>query len=52
LNEVLKSRDVAEKFQAQAFESFITTPDAAGKYIAEEAKRLSRVIKTKGITAE
>jgi tripartite-type tricarboxylate transporter receptor subunit TctC len=52
LNEVLKSKDIVEKFQAQAFESFITTPDEAGKYIAEEAKRLSRVIKTKGITAD
>ena len=28
-----------------------TTPEAAGRFIAEEAKRLSRVIKTKGITA-
>ena len=52
LNEVLKSKEIVEKFQAQAFDSFITTPDQAGKYIAEEAKRLSRVIKTKGITAD
>ena len=52
LNEVLKSKDVVDRFQAQAFESFITTPEEAGKYIAEEAKRLSRVIKTKGITAD
>jgi tripartite-type tricarboxylate transporter receptor subunit TctC len=52
LNEVLRSKEIAEKFQAQAFESFITTPDEAGKYIAEEAKRLSRVIRTKGITAD
>jgi len=52
LNEVLKSKEITEKFQAQAFDSFITTPDEAGKYIAEEAKRLSRVIKTKGITAD
>ena len=52
LNEVLKSKEIVEKFQAQAFDSFITTPDEAGKYIAEEAKRLSRVIKTKGITAD
>jgi tripartite-type tricarboxylate transporter receptor subunit TctC len=52
LNEVLKSKEIADKFQAQAFDSFITTPDEAGRYIAEEAKRLSRVIKTKGITAD
>jgi tripartite-type tricarboxylate transporter receptor subunit TctC len=52
LNEALKSKELVDKFQAQAFESFITTPEQAGKYIAEEAKRLSRVIKTKGITAD
>jgi tripartite-type tricarboxylate transporter receptor subunit TctC len=52
LNEVLKSKEITEKFQAQAFESFITTPEEAGRYIAEEARRLSRVIKTKGITAD
>ena len=49
---MLKSKEMREKFQAQAFESFITTPEEAGKYIADEAKRLSRVIKTKGITAD
>jgi tripartite-type tricarboxylate transporter receptor subunit TctC len=52
LKAALTSKDVVEKFQAQAFESFITTPEEAGKYIAEEARRLSRVIKTKGITAD
>jgi tripartite-type tricarboxylate transporter receptor subunit TctC len=52
LNEVLKSKEIVDKFQAQAFDSFITSPEEAGKYIAEEAGRLSRVIKTKGITAD
>jgi tripartite-type tricarboxylate transporter receptor subunit TctC len=52
LNAALVSKDIVEKFQAQAFESFITTPEEAGKYLAEEAKRLSRLIKTKGITAD
>jgi tripartite-type tricarboxylate transporter receptor subunit TctC len=52
LNEVLRSKEVAEKFQAQAFDPLITSPEEAGRYIAEEAKRLSRVIKTKGITAD
>jgi tripartite-type tricarboxylate transporter receptor subunit TctC len=52
LRGALTSKDVVDKFQAQAFESFITTPEEAGRYIAEEAKRLSRVIKTKGITAD
>jgi hypothetical protein len=42
---------VKDKFEAQAFESFITTPDEAGKYLAAEVQRFSRLIKTKGITA-
>jgi tripartite-type tricarboxylate transporter receptor subunit TctC len=52
LREALKSKDVVDKFQAQAFEPFITSPEEAGKFIAEEAQRLSRVIKSKGITAD
>jgi tripartite-type tricarboxylate transporter receptor subunit TctC len=52
LREALKSKDLVEKFQSQAFDPFITTPEEAGKFIAEEARRLSRVIKTKGITAD
>jgi len=52
LREALKSKDVIEKFQAQAFDPFITSPEEAGKFIAEEAQRLTRVIKTKGITAD
>jgi tripartite-type tricarboxylate transporter receptor subunit TctC len=52
LRETLRSKEIVDKFQAQAFESFITSPEEAAKYIAEEAKRLSRVIKTKGITAD
>jgi tripartite-type tricarboxylate transporter receptor subunit TctC len=52
LNEALKSKDLLEKFHAQAFETFLTTPDEAGKYLAEESKRLTRLIKTKGITAD
>ena len=52
LREVLKSKEVVEKFQGQAFDPFITTPEEAGKFIAAEAQRLTRVIKTKGITAD
>src|SRR3954453_10811924 len=32
LNAALNSKDIVDKFQAQAFESFITTPEEAGKY--------------------
>jgi tripartite-type tricarboxylate transporter receptor subunit TctC len=51
LNEALKSKEVLEKFQGQAFDPFLTTPEEAGKFIAQEAQRLTRVIKSKGITA-
>ena len=51
LRVALGSREVREKFDAQAFVPFATTPEEAGKFIAAEAQRLSRVIKTKGITA-
>jgi hypothetical protein len=33
------------------FEAFITTPEEAGKFIAGEAQRFARLIKTRGITA-
>jgi tripartite-type tricarboxylate transporter receptor subunit TctC len=51
LRVALATREVREKFEAQAFVPFATTPGEAGKFIASEAQRLSRVIKTKGITA-
>jgi hypothetical protein len=33
-------------------EAFPSSPDAAGRYLAGEAQRLQRVIKTRGITAD
>ena len=51
LRQVLNSAEVREKFQAQAFESVITSPEEAGKFIASEVVRFSRLIKTRGITA-
>ena len=52
LLEALKTKEVREKFEAQAFVPFSTTPEEAGKFLAGEAARLSRVIKTRGITAD
>ena len=52
LRGALGTQDVKEKFEAQAFEAFVTTPDAAGKFLAGEAQRLQRLIKTRGITAD
>ena len=51
LRQMLNSADMREKFQAQAFEPYITSPDEAGKFIAAEVGRFSRLIKTRGITA-
>ena len=51
LRDALNTKEVREKFEAQAFEAFITTPEQAAKFIAAEAGRLSRVIKARGITA-
>jgi tripartite-type tricarboxylate transporter receptor subunit TctC len=51
LRDALNTKEVREKFEAQAFEAFITTPEAATQFIAAEAGRLSRVIKARGITA-
>jgi len=52
LNSALNSREVRDKFGAQAFESFTTTPAEAGKFIASEVQRYSRLIKSRKITAE
>lgn len=52
LRATLGTQEIKEKFEAQAFEAFVTSPDAAGKYLAGEAQRLQRLIKTRGITAD
>jgi tripartite-type tricarboxylate transporter receptor subunit TctC len=52
LNAALNSKDVKDKFGAQAFESFTTTPAEAGKFIASEVQRYTRLIKSRKITAE
>jgi tripartite-type tricarboxylate transporter receptor subunit TctC len=52
LRAALATPDIKEKFEAQAMEAFPSSPDAAGRYLAGEAQRLQRVIKTRGITAD
>jgi tripartite-type tricarboxylate transporter receptor subunit TctC len=52
LREALNTKEMREKFEQQAFVPFISTPEEAGNFIAGEAARLSRVIKTRGITAD
>jgi len=52
LNAALGSKEVAEKFQQQGFEPFITSPEDARKFLANEVQRYARLIKARGITAE
>lgn len=52
LRDTLNSQDVREKFEASAFEAFITTPEEAGQFIAGEVQRFSRLIKTRKITSD
>jgi tripartite-type tricarboxylate transporter receptor subunit TctC len=51
LNKALESKEVRAKFQEGGFDPYITTPEEAGKFIAREAERFSRLIRTRGITA-
>ena len=51
LNKALVTKDVHDKFEAQAFVAFTTTPEEAGRFIAAEAQRFAHLIKTAGITA-
>jgi len=51
LANALNSKDLRDRFQAQAFDAFITSPGDAGKFIASEAQRFAQLIKAKGITA-
>jgi tripartite-type tricarboxylate transporter receptor subunit TctC len=52
LRGALNSKDVKDKFQAQAFESFITSPAEAAKFIAAESQRYTKLIKSRKITAQ
>jgi len=51
LNKTLESKEIRAKFQEQGFDPFVTTPDETGKFIAREAERFSKLIRTRGITA-
>jgi tripartite-type tricarboxylate transporter receptor subunit TctC len=51
LKNALNTKEVQDKFQAAAFDAFITTPDEAGRFVAGEATRFAKLIKARGITA-
>ena len=52
LNTALGSNEVKERFAQQGFEPFITSPEEARKFLANEVQRYARLIKARGITAE
>jgi tripartite-type tricarboxylate transporter receptor subunit TctC len=52
LGSALSSKEVLDKFQAQGFEPFVTSPEEARKFLAAEVQRYSKLIKARGITAE
>jgi tripartite-type tricarboxylate transporter receptor subunit TctC len=52
LRTTLGSRELVVKFAQQGFNSFVTTPEEAGQFIAEEVQRFGRLIKARKITAE
>jgi tripartite-type tricarboxylate transporter receptor subunit TctC len=51
LNSALNSAELKEKFQAQGFDAFTTSPGEAGKFLAAEVERYASLIKSRGITA-
>jgi tripartite-type tricarboxylate transporter receptor subunit TctC len=52
LRKTLTSNEVREKFSQQGFDAFITSPQEAAKFIAEEVQRFGKLIKARNITAE
>jgi tripartite-type tricarboxylate transporter receptor subunit TctC len=52
LKNALASGEIRDRFQAQGFEPFSTTPEEAGRFLAAEVQRYSKLIKARGITAD
>jgi tripartite-type tricarboxylate transporter receptor subunit TctC len=52
LRAALSSKEARERFQAQGFDPFVTTPEEATRFLASEVKRYSALIKARGIKAE
>ncbi len=52
LNAALNTKELKDKFQAQGFEAYTTTPEEAGRFLAGEVQRFSSLIKTRGIKAD
>jgi len=52
LGSALGSKEVHDRFQAQGFEPFVTSPEETRKFLAAEVQRYAKLIKARGITAE
>jgi len=52
LNAALGAKETREKFQAQGFDSFITTSEEATRFLGAEVKLYAALIKSRGIKAE
>jgi len=52
LRNALNTKELRDKFDAGAFEVFVTTPEEAGRFIAGEVTRFARLIKAQKITAD
>ena len=50
LNAALRDKGLLDKFDAQAMEPYVSTPQEARKFLVGEVDRYSRVIKARGIT--
>jgi tripartite-type tricarboxylate transporter receptor subunit TctC len=52
LNAALQNRELLQKFEAQAMEPLVATPEETRRFVAAELERYTRVIKARKITAE
>jgi len=52
LRNALNTKELRDKFDANAFEVFVTAPEEAGRFIAGEVTRFARLIKAQKITAD
>ena len=50
LNAALRDKGLLDKFDAQAMEPYVSTPQEARKFLVGEVDRYSRVIQARGIT--
>ena len=52
IGDVVRSKEMSERFAREGFEAFMSTPEATGAFIGTESANYARLIKSRGITAE